>query len=243
MIGRSGYRNLMEEKTNNINFNILYVTAECNDFIIYNKCWCTSNTPSNIDEKCQKGEKSCRQTDDGDDADEVSDEGQLLLVEEHRGAGGRAVLPAHETVTQIWLNLELSGAPETVVPLDSHGRLVSGLRARKQIFWTRIGLITFWEPRESSCQIIQLCPNPVLVTEMGWRNIKLSAYLHLYTFEYTPVTVHVVWPGYSKYLHEFVALNLSPLADWSTWHRHLAIDGAHRSVQGTQEHPQVSAAH
>lgn len=60
---------------------------------------------------------------------------------------------------------------------------------------------------------------------------------------HTPATLHVIWPGYSKYLHEFVTLIPGSLAERPTWHGHLAVDCAHRSVQGAQEHPQVSAAH
>jgi len=63
------------------------------------------------------------------------------------------------------------------------------------------------------------------------------------THSYTPATLHVVWPGQSKYLHEFVALVLRLLAEGPARHGHLAVHGAHRSVQGTQEHPQVGAAH
>lgn len=59
----------------------------------------------------------------------------------------------------------------------------------------------------------------------------------------TPATLHVIRPGYSKYLHEFVALIFGPLAEGSTRHGHPAILRAHRGVQGAQEHPQVSAAH
>lgn len=87
-------------------------------------------TPGNIDEKRQEGEERRRQTDNGDDADEVSGERHLLLAEVHGGARSRAVLPPHECVTEVWVDLQLSRAPEAVVSLDSHGRLVGGLRPR-----------------------------------------------------------------------------------------------------------------
>lgn len=104
--------------------------------------------PGNINEKRQEGEESCRQTDNGNDSYEVADEGQVLLVEKHGRARGRTVLPAHECVTQVWVDLELSGAPETIVSLDSHGGLVSRVRVCQQVLWTRIGLVTIREPRK-----------------------------------------------------------------------------------------------
>lgn len=77
--------------------------------------------PGDVNEERQKGEECCRQADDGDDAYEVADEGQLLLAEEHGGAGGGTVLLAHECVAQVRVNLELSRTPEAVVPLHGHG--------------------------------------------------------------------------------------------------------------------------
>lgn len=77
--------------------------------------------PGNINEKCQEGEQCCRQTDNGDNSDEVADEGQLLLAEVHGRTRSRTVLPSHEFVTQVRVDLELSRAPEAVVSLDSHG--------------------------------------------------------------------------------------------------------------------------
>lgn len=85
--------------------------------------------PCDIDEKRQEGEQCCRKTDDGNDSYEVANKSQLLLVEEHGRTRGRAVPPAHECVTKVWVDFELPGAPETVVSLDSHGRLVGGVRA------------------------------------------------------------------------------------------------------------------
>lgn len=60
---------------------------------------------------------------------------------------------------------------------------------------------------------------------------------------YTPATLHVIRPNYSKYLHEFVTLVLGSLAEGSAWHGHLAVHNAHWGIEGTQEHPQVTAAH
>lgn len=58
-----------------------------------------------------------------------------------------------------------------------------------------------------------------------------------------PATLHVFWPGYPEYFHQFVTLILGPLAEGSTWHGHLAVHDAHRGVEGAQEHPQIRAAH
>lgn len=77
--------------------------------------------PSNINEKRQEGEQCCRQTDNGDNSDEVADEVQFLLAEVHGRTRSRTVPPSHEHVTQVWIDLELSRAPEAVVSLDSHG--------------------------------------------------------------------------------------------------------------------------
>lgn len=77
--------------------------------------------PGDVDEKSEEGEECGRQTDDGSHSYEVADEGELLLAEEHGGTRGRTVFPAHECVTQVCLNLQLSGAPETIISLDSHG--------------------------------------------------------------------------------------------------------------------------
>lgn len=77
--------------------------------------------PGNINEKRQEGEQCCRQADNGDNSDEVADESQLLLAEVHGRARSRTVLPSHERVSQVRVDLELSRAPETVVSLDSHG--------------------------------------------------------------------------------------------------------------------------
>lgn len=60
---------------------------------------------------------------------------------------------------------------------------------------------------------------------------------------YAPATLHVFWPGYPEYFHQFVTLILGPLAQGSTRHGHLAVHDAHRGVQGAQEHPQIRAAH
>lgn len=60
---------------------------------------------------------------------------------------------------------------------------------------------------------------------------------------HAPATLHVVWPGYSKYLHEFVTLILGSLAEGATRHGHPAVDDAHRGVQSTQEHLQITAAY
>lgn len=39
--------------------------------------------PCNINQECQEREERCRQTNNRNNSNEVSDEGELLLVEEH----------------------------------------------------------------------------------------------------------------------------------------------------------------
>lgn len=60
---------------------------------------------------------------------------------------------------------------------------------------------------------------------------------------HTPATLHVFWPGYVKYFHEFVTLIPGSLAEGSARHGHLAVHDAHWGINGAQEHPQIRAAH
>lgn len=64
----------------------------------------------------------------------------------------------------------------------------------------------------------------------------------VHAHKHTPATLHVIWPGDSKYLHEFVTLALGSLAEGATWHGHLTVHHTHGGVQRAQEHPQVRAA-
>lgn len=61
-------------------------------------------------------------------------------------------------------------------------------------------------------------------------------------YTHTPAALHVIWPGDSKYLHEFVTLALGSLAEGATRHGHLTVHHTHGGVQRAQEHPQVGAA-
>lgn len=106
-------------------------------------------TPGNIDEKRQEGEERCGETDNRHDSYEVAHEVQLFLVEEHGGARARAVLLAHEGVTEVRFHLELPRAPEAVLSGHRQGRLVCGVRVCLQVLDTGIGLVTIWEPGKS----------------------------------------------------------------------------------------------
>lgn len=117
MIGRSGYRNLISQKDRKEKHFFFKKKLQVWSLIHDQRLF----KPGDIDEESEEGEECGRQTDDGSDSYEVADQGELLLAEEHGGARGRAVFPAHECVTQVRLNLQLSGAPEPIISLDSHG--------------------------------------------------------------------------------------------------------------------------
>lgn len=98
-----------------------------------------------VDEESEEGEEGGGQTNDGHHPDEVTGEHQLLPCEVHVGTGGRAVTHPHEGVAQLRVDFEFSGTPEAVVPLDGDGRF-SRVRAGQEVYRTRVGLVTVWEP-------------------------------------------------------------------------------------------------
>lgn len=59
---------------------------------------------------------------------------------------------------------------------------------------------------------------------------------------HAPATLHVIWPGHSEYLHEFVTFVFGSLAEGATRHGHLTVHHTDGAVQSAQEHPQVRAA-
>ncbi len=99
-----------------------------------------------VDEEGEEGEECGGEADDGDDANEVAGEGELVAPEVHVVTGRGAVAHTEKRVAELGLHFQLTGAPEAIVTLNGHGRQVSGVLVHQQIYSTRVRLITVWKP-------------------------------------------------------------------------------------------------
>lgn len=57
-----------------------------------------------------------------------------------------------------------------------------------------------------------------------------------------PVAVHLLRPAHTKHIHQFVAVTLGLQTEAATGQSHPAVLGTHRSVERTQEHPELWGA-
>lgn len=57
-----------------------------------------------------------------------------------------------------------------------------------------------------------------------------------------PVAVHLLWPAHTKHVHQFVAVTLGLQTEAAAGQSHPAVLGTHRSVERTQEHPELWGA-
>ncbi len=99
-----------------------------------------------VDEEGEEGEECGGEADDGDDANEVAGEGELVAPEVHVVTGRGAVAHTEKRVAELGLHFQLTGAPEAIVTLNGYGRLVSGVLVHQQIYSTRVRLLTVWKP-------------------------------------------------------------------------------------------------